>query len=98
MEEGDCTIAATVLSLPACTCLLSFCVLIFVFFFLSKTAIWIGMARNGFGIFFGFIPILREGEDRMGKRETQDVDRTSKAVLIRIVSTMVMKRRNIIDS
>jgi hypothetical protein len=56
------------------------------------------MARNIFGIFFDFIPILREGEEGMGEMEAQDVDITSKAVLVRTVSTLVTKLRNIIDS
>lgn len=95
MKEGDCTIAATVLSLSACTCLLSFCVLTFVFFFFSKTAIWIGMADLEY---FWLHTHIARGEEGMGKMEAQDVDRTSKAVLVRIVSTMATKRRNIIDS
>lgn len=41
---------------------------------------------------------IARGEEGMGKMEAQDVDRTSKAVLVRIVSTMATKRRNIIDS
>jgi hypothetical protein len=78
LEEADCIIAATVLFsyLRVYVCLFS--VLVFIFFFFSKTAIWVGLAgRNGFGMFFTSYPQLFAKERKgMGKTEAQDVDRT----------------------
>lgn len=59
---------------------------------------WVGVEERIWNI-FDFIPTLfKRGWGGMGKTEAQDVDRTSKTVLVRTVSTLVTKQDNRTDS
>lgn len=94
--KGDCIIAATVLSLFMCACLL-FSVLFF-FFLLFENGDWVGLPwRNGLEFFFSSYPYCLRNEGRMGRTEAKDVDKNLKTVfvlvLVRTISTLVTKQR-----